>query len=106
MTDNYQAIYDAVRSRISNGNIGSVVQDALRDANISHYADMASRYVQEVSWEYARPSVLYRPAISIDGDQWCALYGKNLQEGVAGFGKSPAEAMTAFDTAWVARMAP
>lgn len=46
--------------------------------------------------------VLYQPRISIDGDQWCALYGENLQDGVAGFGNSPAEAMAAFDRAWVA----
>lgn len=47
-----------------------------------------------------RPCVLFRPAISIDGDQWCALYGENLQDGVAGFGDSPEAAMAAFDAAW------
>ena len=31
--------------------------------------------------------------ISLDGDKWCALIGKNLQEGLAGFGGSPAEAI-------------
>ena len=31
---------------------------------------------------------------------WCALLGANLQEGVAGFGTTPAKAMWAFDTAW------
>lgn len=47
-----------------------------------------------------RASVQYRPELSIDGDQWCALYGKNLQDGVAGFGKSPAKAMLDFDRNW------
>ena len=28
-----------------------------------------------------------------DGDMWCALVGKNLQEGIAGFGKTQAEAV-------------
>lgn len=28
-----------------------------------------------------------------DGDQWCALYGKNVQEGITGFGKTPYLAM-------------
>lgn len=28
-----------------------------------------------------------------DGDQWCALYGENLQEGIAGFGDTPYNAM-------------
>lgn len=48
----------------------------------------------------ARPSVLYRPSLSIDGNKWCALYGENLQDGVAGFGDSPEEAMKAFDAEW------
>lgn len=46
------------------------------------------------------PSVLYRPRLFVDGNQWCALYGDNLHDGVAGFGNSPAEAMHAFDEAW------
>lgn len=50
-----------------------------------------------------RPSVLYRPAISLDGNQWCALYGANLHDGVVGFGDSPALAMEAFDRAWSER---
>jgi hypothetical protein len=28
-----------------------------------------------------------------DGNQWCALEGENLQEGTAGFGTSPSEAL-------------
>ncbi len=48
----------------------------------------------------ARPSVMLGLIPALDGDQWCALYGPNLQEGVAGFGDSPDEAMAAFDKAW------
>jgi hypothetical protein len=33
----------------------------------------------------------------IDGDQWCALFGENIQTGLAGFGKSPELAMLDFD---------
>ena len=29
---------------------------------------------------------MLRPKISIDGNQYCVLYGDNLQEGIAGFG--------------------
>lgn len=50
------------------------------------------------------PSVLYRPRIFIDGDKWCALYGDNLQDGVAGFGDSPAEAMYDFDQNWTKKL--
>lgn len=98
--DSYQAIYDAVRSKISGGNIGDAVDSAIRDANLSHYVDMATRAVQIAAAEYERPSVQFRPSLSIDGDQWCALYGDNLQDGVAGFGDSPANAMWDFDRNW------
>ena len=50
--------------------------------------------------EWTRSSVLYKPELSVDGNQWCALYGKNLQDGVAGFGDSPDLAMKDFDTNW------
>lgn len=52
--------------------------------------------------EHARsaPHVLMRPQVYPDGDSWCALYGENLQHGVAGFGDTPEKACAAFDTAW------
>ena len=50
--------------------------------------------------ELRRPFYLLRPRIYPDGDQWCALLGENLQEGVAGFGDSPHLASQAFDNAW------
>ena len=31
--------------------------------------------------------------IKLDGDEWCALMGENLQEGLAGFGETPIEAV-------------
>ena len=31
--------------------------------------------------------------VFLDGDQWCALLGENLQEGLGGFGNTPAEAI-------------
>lgn len=98
--DSYQAIYDAVRSRVSGGNIGDAVENAIRDANLSHYVERAANAIQCAAAEYERPSVLFRPRLSIDGNQWCALYGDNLQDGVAGFGDSPANAMWDFDRNW------
>ncbi len=50
------------------------------------------------------PFTKLRPRVFLDGNQWCALYGADLQEGVAGFGDSPAEAMAAFDAAWFAKV--
>lgn len=100
--DSYQPIYDAVRSRIQGGDVGHAIESALRDA-----FGMASHHMACVAQEYAaaaqeqqRPSVLYKPALSIDGNKWCALYGDNLQDGVSGFGDSPEAAMADFDKAW------
>lgn len=68
---------------------------------VCHAADMVKISGQEACWEYQRPSVVFKPTLSKDGDMWCALFGENLQEGVAGFGETPAKAMWAFDTAWL-----
>jgi len=35
-----------------------------------------------------------------DGDEYCFLLGENLQEGIAGFGKSILEALTKFKNVW------
>jgi hypothetical protein len=72
--------------------------------SVAHAAAMCQATIQEIACRYASPSAIYRPAISIDGNMWCALYGANLQDGVAGFGESPALAMASFDEAWVAKL--
>lgn len=46
------------------------------------------------------PHVRLRPRLFIDGAKWCALYGDDLQDGVAGFGASPELAMLDFDRAF------
>ena len=48
-------------------------------------------------YEQQRPSVLLRPKLHPDGNTWCALYGEDLQAGVAGFGETPKLAMIDFD---------
>lgn len=75
MSDNYQAVYDAVRSRF-----------------------------HQAAGEWSRPFVLLKPKLFPDGNMWCALYGENLQDGLAGFGTSPAKAAWAFDQAFYADM--
>jgi hypothetical protein len=101
VSDSYQAIYDAVRSRISGGNVGEIVAGACREAfDISHMRAILQQDFCIAAQEMARPSVLFKPTLGADGDMWCALLGDNLQEGVAGFGATPAEAMTAFDHAF------
>ena len=68
---------------------------------ICHAADMAKLTWQDAAYERMRPCVVFKPTLTRDGDMWCALFGENLQEGVAGFGPRPGDAMAAFDTAWL-----
>jgi len=68
--------------------------------DISTDAYLARMAIVEACAFIQAPSVLYRPAIFKDGDQWCALYGENIQDGVAGFGDTPGLACQAFNMAW------
>ena len=106
MSDSYQAIYDAVRSRIHGADVGQAVESAMREAfgMASHHMQCIVEEWCRASHEHQRPSAVYKPSISIDGDQWCALYGDNLQDGVAGFGDSPADAMDDFDRNWMTKL--
>lgn len=107
MSDSYQAIYDAVRSRISNGDVGEAVESATRcfDGYAGQVANTFVDAINRVADELTRPSTIYRPVLSLDIDAWCAMYGENIQDGVSGFGSTPAEAMAAFDREWTNRRA-
>lgn len=99
MSEIYDAAYSAVRSKISNGDIGYAVESVIR-SEVVHYFEMAARRLTEAFSEYDRPFVLLKPKLFKDGDQWCALYGDNLQDGLCSFGKTPSEAASNFDNAW------
>lgn len=102
MSDSYQAIYDAVRSRISGGNISEAVSDVARQAfDISHLTACVAQDFSIAAMEMQRPFVLLKPRLYSDGNQWCALYGENLQEGVCAFGDTPAKAAQQFDVEWL-----
>lgn len=81
---NYQAVYDAAREGL----------------DFSRQREQATEQIYVVATAMVRPSVLMRPSLVVDGDQWSALYGPNIQEGVCGFGPSPEAAMADFDRAW------
>lgn len=107
MSDSYQAIYDAVRSRISGGNIGDAIRDVAASAfDISHSQAMVRDEFMAVTWEMQRPAVLFRPSVYADGSKWCALYGADIMSGVCGFGDTPAEAMADFDKNWQSQKTP
>ena len=102
MSDSYQAIYDAVRSRISGCDVGDAVSSVLRNSfgNIDHHFQCAVQEFSVAASEQQRPCVLFRPILSREGDQYCALFGVDLVQGIAGFGKSAADAMSDFDKNW------
>ena len=75
----------------------------LQDTDRGH---LSSAYINiyEHSCDLLRPSTLYKPRLFVDGDHWCALYGDDLQNGVAGFGKSPDLAYKDFDRNWLKKL--
>ncbi len=72
--------------------------------SVAHWSEMSKAAIDSAAAQYERPSAVFKPRLSVDGDQWCALYGDNLQDGVAGFGDSPADAMWHFDRNWGAKL--
>ena len=49
--------------------------------------------------EYNLFSMLH-PTLTKDGNQWCVLYGKDLQEGIVGFGDTPHLAILDWNKQW------
>lgn len=95
-----QEIYDAVRSKISGGDIGATISEVARNAfDISWEKDAVKTEFLNVAHEMQRPCVLFKPDLSQDGNAWLAIYG-DLPTGVVGAGETPAEAMADFDKAW------
>lgn len=64
-------------------------------STLTHYADIADRRAQDNEYEVHILRLMKELAIVPyrDGNQWCALYGEDLQTGIAGFGNTPFLAM-------------
>jgi len=41
-----------------------------------------------------------KPKLVQDGNQWCVLYGEDLQSGIAGFGDTPYKAVMDWTKQW------
>jgi hypothetical protein len=52
------------------------------------------------------PSAVRRPALSKRSGVWVALLGKNVREGIAGFGPNVESALRAFDGQYLAALRP
>ena len=77
-----------------------VYQSWLGSGNENLITSEAVDAIQRVAYERMRPSVLFRPTVSLDGNMYCCLYGDNPQDGIAAFGKTPDEATRNFDNVW------
>jgi hypothetical protein len=103
MSDSYQAIYDAVRSRISGVNVGEIVAEACRQAfDISWMKASLQQDFSIAASEMARPCVVFKAILATEGEMWRAQLGDDL----TGYGKTPAEAMTNFDQAFYKEKTP
>lgn len=74
---------------------------ACYESEAAQHKNSASEQELYAAIEKARPFYLLRPRLFPDGNQWCALYGDNLQEGVCAFGDTPAQAAVQFDLEWL-----
>ena len=77
----------------------SSIEDIFRNelGGIVHKVDIA---LEGLCYDLTRPHVLYKPKLYPDGNQWCALQGEIIMEGVVGLGNSTHKAMSAFDSAF------
>lgn len=67
----------------------------------AQYEVQAAEAKYDAALERKRPFSWLRPKLFPDGNQWCVLYGENIQDGLAAFGDTPEKAALAFDLAWL-----
>jgi hypothetical protein len=67
----------------------------------AEYESIAAQLKTDAAYENLRPFYLIKPKVYPDGDKWCALYGDNVQNGVAAFGDTPKQASIQFDIEWL-----
>lgn len=63
------------------------------------FGHAAESLANQIAGYHATWFAVLKPKVTKDGDMWCALYGDNLMEGVAGFGETPAKALLDFEVA-------
>lgn len=70
--------------------------------NLTHYDYEAASIRSQIAQDAQDFNIfsLLKPSIKIDGNKWYVLYGENLQDGVAGFGDSPYQAVLDWNKQW------
>lgn len=74
----------------------AIVQRYNHDKNLTHQSEM-NALIEAEEMNLIR---ILKPKIFIDGNQWCVLYGNNIQDGICGFGETPRKAVYDFNKAW------
>lgn len=93
MSDDYQAIYDSIRSRFHMPDVEGIMRQCF---DFSYPANQMHNAINEISATMQSPSAVYRPQLVKDRENaWAAIYGD-----VVGKGKTPFEAMQDFDYMW------
>jgi hypothetical protein len=73
MSDAYQAVFDATRTSLGNTDVCAAFSEIVRQAfDISYEKSRLEGQFQTVAYEWQRPAVLFRPSLSIDGNQEAA----------------------------------
>ena len=99
MSDNYQAVYDAVRSRFSNFDSSGLIDSIAGKFDVSWAIGRLEETIRSAvieAAEYSRFAML-KPSLLQDGNMWCCLLGDNLQVGIAGVGETPYLAILAWN---------
>lgn len=79
--------------------------EAIESSQRQHHNEMQQQMkieLLETEQQYKRFAML-RPKVYKDGNKWCVLYGENTQDGVAGFGDTPHEAVIDWEANWNAQ---
>src|SRR6185295_6006167 len=74
-----------------------------KDLNIRGAAERAELYFAA---HPGSPSAVRRPKLFVRSRVWVALLGRNLREGMAGFGPTVEAALRAFDRQYVSALRP
>lgn len=93
MSDNYQAVYDAVRRAFPHCDTSRAISEAL---DFSWMKQIIQQEFMIVLGEYQRPCIIWKAELSqCSQGKWTTNFGP-----IYGHGDSPAEAMADFDKKW------
>ena len=73
-----------------------IVRRYNHDKDLTHQSEMNSL----IEKEEINLVALLKPKIYPDGNQWCVLYGEDIQTGIVGFGDTPRKAIFSFNKAF------